>query len=89
MATTFREKLAKQGIIFCSISEAVKDHPDLVRRYLGTVVPYKRLEKLFALMEAEMDVLQVEKKIRRRVKRQMEKTQRDYYLKSIWEARKR
>ncbi len=40
VATTFREKLAKQGIIFCSISEAVKDHPDLVRRYLGTVVPY-------------------------------------------------
>lgn len=40
VATTFREKLAKHGIIFCSISEAVKDHPDLVRRYLGTVVPY-------------------------------------------------
>ncbi|MDE6383045.1 MAG: Fe-S cluster assembly protein SufB, partial [Paramuribaculum sp.] len=38
--TTHREKLAKMGIIFCSISEAVKDYPDLVRRYLGKVVPY-------------------------------------------------
>lgn len=38
--TTFRETLAKQGIIFCSISEAVKEHPDLVRQYLGSVVPY-------------------------------------------------
>ena len=39
--TTFREKLAEQGIIFCSISEAVKEHPELVRKYLGTVVPYR------------------------------------------------
>ena len=39
--TTFREKLQEKGIIFCSISEAVKAHPDLVREYLGTVVPYK------------------------------------------------
>lgn len=38
--TTHREKLAELGIIFCSISEAVKDYPDLVRRYLGKVVPY-------------------------------------------------
>lgn len=38
--TTFRENLAEKGIIFCSISDAVKDHPDLVRHYLGTVVPY-------------------------------------------------
>ena len=38
--TTFRENLAEKGIIFCSISDAVKDHPDLVRQYLGTVVPY-------------------------------------------------
>ncbi len=38
--TTYREKLAELGVIFCSISEAVKDYPDLVRRYLGTVVPY-------------------------------------------------
>ena len=39
--TTFREKLAEQGIIFCSISEAVKEHPALVRKYLGSVVPYR------------------------------------------------
>jgi Fe-S cluster assembly protein SufB len=39
VATTFREKLYELGIIFCSMSEAVKEHPDLVRRYLGTVVP--------------------------------------------------
>ena len=38
--TTYREKLAELGVIFCSISEAVKDYPDLVRRYLGTVVLY-------------------------------------------------
>lgn len=37
--TTFRETLAEQGIIFCSISEAVQEHPDLVRQYLGSVVP--------------------------------------------------
>lgn len=40
VATTYRAKLAEQGIIFCSISEAVKDYPDLVKQYLGTVVPY-------------------------------------------------
>jgi Fe-S cluster assembly protein SufB len=40
VATTFREKLAKLGIIFCSFSEAVREHPDLVRKYLGSVVPY-------------------------------------------------
>ena len=38
--TTHREKLAELGIIFCSFSEAVRDYPDLVRRYLGKVVPY-------------------------------------------------
>src|SRR5204863_3649989 len=40
VATTFRTKLAELGIIFCSFSEAVQEHPDLVRKYLGTVVPY-------------------------------------------------
>jgi Fe-S cluster assembly protein SufB len=40
VATTFRSKLAELGIIFCSFSEAVHDHPDLVRKYLGSVVPY-------------------------------------------------
>ena len=39
--TTFKEKLSEKGIIFCSISEAVKNHPDLVREYLGKVVPYR------------------------------------------------
>ena len=39
VATTFRETLAELGIIFCSFSEAVKNHPDLVKQYLGTVVP--------------------------------------------------
>jgi len=39
VATTFKEELGRQGIIFCSFSEAVKEHPDLVRKYLGTVVP--------------------------------------------------
>ena len=39
VATTFQHELAKQGIIFCSFSEAVKNHPDLVRKYLGSVVP--------------------------------------------------
>ncbi|MBN2665007.1 MAG: Fe-S cluster assembly protein SufB [Bacteroidales bacterium] len=38
--TTFRETLAEMGIIFCSFSEAVREYPDLVRRYMGTVVPY-------------------------------------------------
>jgi Fe-S cluster assembly protein SufB len=40
VATTFREKLAEAGVIFCSISEAVKDHPELVKAYLGSVVPH-------------------------------------------------
>ena len=39
--TTFKEKLREKGVIFCSIGEAIKEHPDLVRQYLGTVVPYK------------------------------------------------
>ncbi|HOB85545.1 MAG TPA: Fe-S cluster assembly protein SufB [Bacteroidales bacterium] len=38
--TTFRETLAEAGIIFCSFSDAVKEYPDLVKRYMGTVVPY-------------------------------------------------
>ncbi|HXW21260.1 MAG TPA: Fe-S cluster assembly protein SufB [Roseiarcus sp.] len=39
VATTFKAELAKAGVIFCPISEAVRDHPDLVRKYLGSVVP--------------------------------------------------
>ncbi|EAR16411.1 MULTISPECIES: Fe-S cluster assembly protein SufB [Robiginitalea] len=41
VATTFKKTLAEKGIIFCSISEAIKEHPELVRKYLGTVVPRK------------------------------------------------
>jgi len=40
VATTFREKLAKEGVIFCSFSEAVHQYPELVKKYLGSVVPY-------------------------------------------------
>ena len=41
VATTFKDTLAAKGVIFCSFSEAVREHPDLVRKYLGTVVPYR------------------------------------------------
>ncbi len=40
VATTFKGKLAEMGIIFCSFSEAVREHPDLIQKYLGSVVPY-------------------------------------------------
>lgn len=40
VATTFKETLKEKGIIFCSISEAIREHPDLVKKYLGSVVPY-------------------------------------------------
>jgi len=40
VATTFKEKLAESGVIFCSFSEAVQNHPELVKKYLGSVVPY-------------------------------------------------
>ncbi|MCH8184993.1 MAG: Fe-S cluster assembly protein SufB [Chloroflexi bacterium] len=40
VATTYQEMLLKAGVIFCSMSEAIKNHPDLVRKYLGSVVPY-------------------------------------------------
>ena len=39
VGTTFRKELAEKGIVFCSMSEAIKDHPELVKRYLGSVVP--------------------------------------------------
>ena len=48
--TTFKEKLAEKGIIFCSIGDAVKQHPDLVRQYLGTVVPYR--DNFFAALNS-------------------------------------
>jgi Fe-S cluster assembly protein SufB len=41
VATTFKETLAEKGIIFCSISEAIKDHPELVKKYIGTVIPFR------------------------------------------------
>ncbi len=41
VATTFKAKLSEAGVIFCSFSEAVRNHPELVRKYLGTVVPYR------------------------------------------------
>ena len=40
VATTFKDKLKKEGIIFCSISDAIADYPDLVKKYMGSVVPY-------------------------------------------------
>jgi Fe-S cluster assembly protein SufB len=50
VATTFKENLAKLGIIFCSFSEAVQNHPDLVRKYLGSVVPYN--DNFFATLNS-------------------------------------
>ena len=41
VTTTFKDTLAKKGIIFCSISEAIKEHPELVKKYIGSVVPQK------------------------------------------------
>jgi Fe-S cluster assembly protein SufB len=48
--TTFKESLSKLGIIFCSFSEAVKEHPDLVKKYMGSVVPYT--DNYFAALNA-------------------------------------
>jgi Fe-S cluster assembly protein SufB len=50
VATTFKEKLAELGIVFCSFSEAVQKHPDLVQKYLGSVVPYS--DNFFAALNA-------------------------------------
>ena len=50
VATTFRENLAEAGVIFCSISEAVREYPELVKKYLGTVVPYT--DNFFACLNA-------------------------------------
>jgi len=50
VATTFKDKLASLGIIFCSFSEAVREHPELVRQYLGTVVPYS--DNFFATLNS-------------------------------------
>jgi Fe-S cluster assembly protein SufB len=50
VATTFREKLADAGVIFCSLSEAVHEHPELVRKYLGSVVP--RRDNFYAALNS-------------------------------------
>jgi Fe-S cluster assembly protein SufB len=50
VATTFKEKLAEAGVIFCSFSEAVQNHPELVKKYLGSVVPYT--DNFFASLNA-------------------------------------
>jgi Fe-S cluster assembly protein SufB len=50
VATTFKEKLAEAGVIFCSFSEAVRNHPNLVKKYLGSVVPYS--DNFFAALNA-------------------------------------
>jgi Fe-S cluster assembly protein SufB len=50
VTTTFREKLAEAGVIFCPFSDAVRDHPDLIKKYLGTVVPYR--DNFFATLNS-------------------------------------
>src|SRR5512138_2039918 len=50
VATTFKDKLAAAGVIFCSFSDAAKNHPDLVQKYLGTVVPYR--DNFFATLNS-------------------------------------
>jgi len=50
VGTTFKKELAKAGVIFCSFSEAVQDHPDLVKKYLGTVVPQR--DNFFAALNS-------------------------------------
>ncbi|EKD42736.1 MAG: hypothetical protein ACD_73C00038G0002 [uncultured bacterium] len=50
VATTFKEKLGELGIVFCSFSDAVKNHPDLIQKYLGSVVPYT--DNYFAALNA-------------------------------------
>jgi Fe-S cluster assembly protein SufB len=50
VATTFKEKLAEVGIIFCSFSEAIRNHPELVQEYMGSVVPYT--DNFFATLNA-------------------------------------
>ncbi len=48
VATTFKEELGKMGVIFCSMSEAIREHPELVKKYLGTVVPHS--DNIFAAL---------------------------------------
>ncbi|MEM9934224.1 MAG: Fe-S cluster assembly protein SufB, partial [Bacteroidota bacterium] len=48
--TTYKEKLAEKGIIFCSFSEAIQDHPELVKKYMGSVIPYR--DNFYAALNA-------------------------------------
>ena len=50
VATTFKAQLEEQGVIFCSFSEAVKEHPELIKKYLGTIVPYR--DNFFATLNS-------------------------------------
>jgi len=50
VATTFKKALSKEGIVFCPISEAIKNHPDLIKKYLGSVVPYS--DNFFATLNS-------------------------------------
>ena len=50
VVTTFKDKLAEAGVIFCSFSEAVQDHPELIKKYLGKIVPYR--DNYFAALNA-------------------------------------
>ncbi|MDI6402686.1 Fe-S cluster assembly protein SufB [Balneolaceae bacterium ANBcel3] len=50
VATTFKEKLAEAGVVFCSISEAIKNYPELIQKYMGSVVPYN--DNYFAAMNS-------------------------------------
>lgn len=50
VATTFRDKLAEAGVVFCSISEAIRDYPELIKKYMGSVVPYS--DNYFAAMNS-------------------------------------
>ena len=52
VATTFKETLAEHGVIFCPISEAVQSHPELVQKYIGSVVPVS--DNYFAALNGEM-----------------------------------
>jgi len=50
VATTFKKTLAEKGVIFCSMSEAIQDHPELVKKYLGTVIP--RTDNYYAALNS-------------------------------------
>ena len=62
--TTFKEKLAEKGVIFSSISEAVQEHPDLVREYLGSVVPYRFFAALNSAVFSDGSFVYIPKGVR-------------------------